>query len=111
MEKIIYNKLSELGYPVFPVMAPQNEKNPVIIYNTITNIKRFGLLYDSKLDHGFYQLDIYADTYIQMKDIETEVLIKIKEIKDLVIIDYQNSHAKDDGYRSKINLSINYKGV
>lgn len=79
IEKTLFGILSEMTTPSFPLIVPQDQKPPAIDYfrlatvptNTIDGI-------DRKVDNGIFQIDIWASTYFEAKEIAEDVIDKIK---------------------------------
>ena len=106
-EKLLNSALQTTGYDVYPQYAPQNKKNPVVIYNATADTRENGLNCVADVNNVRFQVDIYADGYDEIKQMKTAVYNAIDGITDGKVLIYDSvDSADDDGRRIRIDLKI-----
>jgi hypothetical protein len=97
-----------VGTKIYPQIAPQNKVYPYIIYHLVTQTVLRHLGSASNLNYERQQLDLYADTYEEVKDLEEKVFQALDGFRGLVTYtggtQFIQYLAKDDG--NDINVPI-----
>jgi hypothetical protein len=111
-DTILYNNLKALGYPVYPMAAPEDSQNPLIVYHKTSEIITSylnGNNYDNIAESRFL-VSVYANTYRQLKVLTDEIVTNLKDINNLEgsnVVIYQTIDSKEDNdFRCKIDLKI-----
>ena len=101
----LFDKLQGLPYNVYPVKAPDDAKNPCVIYNAIYNRFVYGVssLDDTQITN--VQIDIYADTYKENQDIKYDVILYLWNL-GIEIQGYTDSLEPDNTYRTRLDVYI-----
>ncbi len=107
-QKLVYSLVSKT-LPSFVGKAPDNKKNPVIVFNNIYNnfygdINNLVNVNDAQRRFT-YQIDIYTDTNQELLTYKQQVIEDFHQDKRILITDTQDSKS-DDGFRSMINISV-----
>ena len=114
-EEILFENVRDLGYDIYPMQAPQNKTVPFLTY--IVTADTIGTNLDSSNTVGKrfetrFLLNIYTDTFEELKRMQKYVLENLKNINNKttsVIIYGSNDTVEDDFYRCKIDLKIYLK--
>jgi len=106
-EKLLYSALETTGYKVYPQYAPQNEKNPMVIYNVSADTVEYGLKDVVDVKNVRFSVSIYADGYDEIKTMKENIYTAVYGITDGEVIIYSSSDSADaDGRRIIIDLKI-----
>lgn len=100
----LYNLLDTSGYKIYPLVAPDNEKMPFVVYQPTASLKEFGLTSHLDKIKTRFNVSIYADSYPEVKTITSEIeTILYTEIESI----YNTSETvEDDYFRTTIDLSV-----
>ena len=99
IEKTLFDKLNETGYSVYPLKLPQKVTYPALIYTLISGNNTQEIRGDIIGKKTRFQIDIFATTYKQAKQIKDEVIAKILELKATNINEVDNFEEDIDVYR------------
>ena len=111
-EEVLFDNISQLGYSVYPIIAPQNKKIPFIIYNVTANTITTHIDGSNSLDNLLevrFLVSVYAKTYKEMKSMVHRILDNLININnnEYKIVIYGTVDSYDEnGYRSNIDLKI-----
>ena len=103
--EILYTALKATGYDVYPQKSPQNKKNPLVIYNITSDTYEYGLTCYLDNENTRFQVDIYADGYSEIKEMQTNVVAAIRGITDAKPIVYSSIDSIDEDAR-RVRLDI-----
>jgi len=106
-EKYLYEALKTTGYKIYPQKSPQNEKNPMVIYNVTSEGFEYGV--NSFLDNEDtrFQIDIYAEGYEELKNMQINIISAIRNIsKGQSIVLSSADSITEDGRRCTISIKI-----
>jgi len=89
-ELFLYDIITnETAYNIYPMKAPDNARNPMIIYNNIFEEKFYGVNALTDVLTAAVQLDIYTDNYKELQDIKRHIIsvlwkngVQIKDVAD-----------------------------
>lgn len=107
LEKELYDLLNSSGYNVYAEIAPQNKPKPYVVYNMITDTKRFGLKCKSDIKDMRFYVDIYSKTYQERKDIISNIenLILTSNL-NIILYNISNTNENGEIFRSNLDLKI-----
>ena len=114
-ENILYEYLKDTGYPTYPLRAPENETNPLIIYSVSSRVIDTQMNDNSigKRDEVRFNISGYCDSFRDMKTMEDAIFENINKInneEDFSIVIYGSKHSSDeDGFRTIIDAKIYQK--
>jgi hypothetical protein len=114
-EEILFENVRDLGYDIYPMQAPQNKKVPFLTY--IVTADTIGTNLDSSNTVGKrfetrFMLNIYTDTFEELKRMQKYVLENLKNINNgttSVVIYGSSDTVENDFYRCKIDIKIYLK--
>jgi hypothetical protein len=111
-DTILYNNLKALGYSVYPMAAPEDAQNPLVVYHKtseIINNYLNGNNFD-KIAESRFLVSVYTNTYRQLKVLTNEIVTNLKDINNLdgsQVVVYQTMDSREDNdFRCKIDLKI-----
>lgn len=109
-EQLLYDALDATGYEIYPQYAPDNQRNPFLVYLMVADTKAYGLNdAPSTLQDKRFQVDIYADGYAElltMKDTVTTAINAIDPLDGKPVIYGTRDLADEYGRRSVFDLKI-----
>lgn len=111
IEADLYSKLNTdvtlVGGRVFPLTAPQNVAKPYITYQAISGNSNQcigGEIYEEIIN---FQIDIFGDTYSQVKNVKNEVYFSLVGFNSSFSIVYRDGFTEEtDLYRQIIEISL-----
>ena len=106
-EKYLYDALLTTGYDVYPQKAPQNKSNPMVIYNVTSEGFEYGVNSFLDNENTRFQIDIYADGYEEIKNMQINIVNAIRSMPDgQPIVLSSSDSVSDDGRRCTISIKI-----
>ncbi len=109
MNDLLYSVLNSLGYKVFALQAPQNEKLPYAIYTLVDQQIDVCASGSTDLEDIMYQLDVYSTNYGECKTIVGEMLAAIEAATEFKTVLYSISDSKEDTgkvFRSQCDFNL-----
>ena len=80
IEKNLSFILSDFNYPIYPLVAPQDQEAPYLVYkrgNTFPTNTVKGT--DRSVDNALFQIDIWTKDYLRLAEIADQIIDKIIE--------------------------------
>ena len=78
IEKTLYLLLSDLNISLFPLVIPQDQAMPAVVYSRIrttpTNTQSGT---NRRHDNGFFQIDIYASKYLDAAELAEQIIDRV----------------------------------
>lgn len=105
-ETKVYQALSALGIDVYPISAPRDASYPFATYFVVSERKKQDIGAGIYAQVQRYQLDIWAKSYAQAKEIKEQAIEKLVEL-DATQISAQDLFEKEiEVYRELIQFYI-----
>ena len=106
MEKDVYELLTKTDLPVYPVKIPEDVKLPAISYMVVAGSKKQNLDTSYFGEVKRFQVDVWAKSYKDVKDISEDIFELLNEIKaqDVVMQDLYEDEV--DVYRVMIDFYL-----
>ena len=104
MEQDVYELLTKTELPVYPVKIPEEVVLPAISYMVVAGNKKQNLDTSYFAEVKRFQVDIWAKSYKEVKDISENIFVLLNEIaaQDVVMQDLYED--KVDIYRVMIDF-------
>lgn len=108
LETIVYDKLSqitEVENTVYPLILESNTTYPAMTYQNISIVPH-NSLNDRGIENSRFQIDIYAKTYKEIKDLFLVLESKMQELKSVLLGTQELYDESTTLYRLSIDYSI-----
>jgi hypothetical protein len=107
IETIVYDKLNELNYPIYPIKLPQNASYPAITYIVVADNGQQDITQNSVYARDVrVQVDVWAKSYKEVKTIKAQVWAKLVELKANNLMAVDGFESDTELYREIIDFKI-----
>ena len=78
IEKTLYLVLSELNISLFPLVIPQEQGLPAVVYSRIRTLPTNTIRGTNRRhDNGHFQIDIYASDYLRAAELSEQIIDRV----------------------------------